>query len=147
MSWICPNCEREFRGKNQFHSCELTTIEYHTTDKPEFIVKIFHSLLDIVTNFGDIELLPLKTAIQVKSKSTFLSIYLKKKKVHLEFQLGYKSKLKQITKSVRISKYRIFHYADIYSLSEIDNEFTVLIKDAFKAIEGNKLLKKCIAAV
>lgn len=135
MSWICPNCEREFRGKNQFHSCEITTIEHHIAGKPEFIIKIFHALLDLVTDFGDVELLPLKTAIQVKSESTFLSIYLKKKKVHLEFQLGFESKLKQITKAVRISKHRIFHHADIYSIAEINADFTILLKDAFNALQ------------
>jgi hypothetical protein len=50
MSWICPNCEREFRGKNQFHSCEISTIEQHISDKQEFIVEIFHTLLDLVTS-------------------------------------------------------------------------------------------------
>ena len=134
MSWICPNCEREFRGKNQFHSCEQSTIEQHIVDKPEFIVEIFHTLLDLVTSFGEVELLPLKTAIQVKSNSTFLSIYLKKNKVHLEFQLGYESKLKQITKSVRISKHRVFHHAEIYSIEEIDSEFTILLRDAFNTV-------------
>jgi len=134
MSWICPNCEREFRGKNQFHSCEQSTIEQHIVDKPEFIVEIFHKLLDLATSFGDVELLPLKTAIQVKSKSTFLSIYLKKNKVHLEFQLGYESKLKQITKTVRISKHRVFHHADIYSMEEVDSEFTSLLQEAYNII-------------
>lgn len=134
MSWVCPNCEREFRGKNQFHSCELSTIENHIADKPEFIIEIFHALLDIVTSFGEVELLPLKTAIQFKSPSTFLSIYLKKNKVHLEFQLGFESKLKPITKIVRISKHRVFHHAEIYSISEIDSDFTILMKDAFKTV-------------
>ena len=134
MSWICPNCEREFRGKNQFHSCEQSTIEHHISDKPEFIVEIFHTLLDLIADFGEIELLPLKTAIQIKSKSTFLSIYLKKNKVHLEFQLRYESKLKKITKSVRISKHRVFHHAEIYSIVEIDSEFTVLLRDAFNTV-------------
>ena len=134
MSWICPNCDREFRGKNQFHSCELSTIEQHIDDKPEFIVEIFHALLDLVTNFGEVELLPLKTAIQVKSKSTFLSIYLKKNKVHLEFQLGFESKLNQITKAVKISKHRVFHHADIYSINEIDADFTNVLKDAFNTV-------------
>lgn len=134
MSWICPNCEREFRGKNQFHSCEQSTIDQHIADKPEFIVEIFHTLLDLVAEFGDVELLPLKTAIQVKSNSTFLSIYLKKNKVHLEFQLGYESKLKPITKAVRISKHRVFHHADIFSIKEFDSEFTILLRDAFNTV-------------
>jgi len=134
MSWVCPNCEREFRGRNQFHSCELSTIENHIADKPEFIIEIFHTLLDLVTSFGDVELLPLKTAIQIKSQSTFLSIYLKKNNVHLEFQLGFESKQKLITKAIRISKHRVFHHAEIFSISEMDSDFTILMKDAFNTV-------------
>lgn len=135
MSWICPNCEREFRGKNQFHSCELSTIEQHIIDKPQFVIEIFHKLLDIMMGFGDVEFLPLKTAIQVRSKSTFLSIYLKKKKVHLEFQLDSESNLQQIKKTVRISKNRVFHHADIYSANEIDENFISILHNAYYTIE------------
>ncbi len=79
-------------------------------------------------------MLPLKTAIQVKSKSTFLSIYLKKKKVHLEFQLGFESKLKPITKTVRISKHRVFHHADIYSIEEMNIEFLEVLQIAYETV-------------
>ncbi|MBU1116840.1 MAG: hypothetical protein KKE09_17090 [Bacteroidetes bacterium] len=134
MSWVCPNCEREFRATNQFHSCEQSTIEQHIEDKPEFIVKIFHKLLDLVTSFGEVELLPLKTSIQVRTKSAFLAIYLKRNKVHLEFQLAHESKIKQITKTIRISKRRVFHYADVFSVDEIDNKLELELKEAYNTI-------------
>jgi len=60
----------------------------------------------------------------------------KKNKVHLEFQLESESKLKQITKAIRISRHRVFHHADIYSNEEIDNEFSILLHDAFNTVEG-----------
>lgn len=130
MSWICPNCEREFRTTNQFHSCEQSTIEQHIEGKPEFIVEIFHTILNLVTSFGEVELLPLKTSIQVRTKSTFLAIYLKRNKVHLEFQLGHESKIKQIAKTIRISKRRVFHHADIFLVDDIDNKLASELKEA-----------------
>ena len=131
MSWTCKTCGREFRNRNQWHSCEQSTIEQHIHDKPDFIVAIFHKILDIVSGFGEIELLPLKTAIQVQRSSTFLSIYLKKNKVHLEFQTKEEKKLSCITKSVRISKNRIFNHAELKAEVEINQELLEILNQAY----------------
>ncbi len=131
MTWICETCGRKFKNTNQWHSCEQSTIEQHINGKPEFLVEIFHKLLDVVSEFGDIELLPLKTTIQVKRKSTFLSIYLKKNKVHLEFQTKDEKKLSCITKSIRISKNRVFHHLDIRDISEINGDLIIIFREAY----------------
>lgn len=131
MAWICDTCGRKFRNTNQWHSCEQSTIEQHINGKPEFIVEIFHKLLDVVSQFGDIELLPLKTTIQVQRTSTFLSIYLKKNKVHLEFQAKNEKKISCITKSIRISKNRVFHHAELKDVSEINADLIKIIREAY----------------
>ncbi len=131
MTWICETCGRKFKNTNQWHSCEQSTIEQHINGKPEFLVEIFHKLLDVVSEFGDIELLPLKTTIQVQRKSTFLSIYLKKNKVHLEFQTKDEKKLSCITKSIRISKNRVFHHLDIRDISEINGDLIIIFREAY----------------
>ena len=136
MAWICETCGREFKNTNQWHSCEQSTIEQHINGKPEFIVEMFHKLLDVVSEFGDIELLPLKTTIQVQRASTFLSIYLKKNKVHLEFQAKEEKKLPCITKMVRISKNRVFHLADLKEISEIDAELILSLREAYNLSKG-----------
>lgn len=131
MSWICENCGREFRNTNQWHSCEQSTIEQHLEGKPEYILDIFHKLLDIMSDIGNFELLPLKTVIQAQRSSTFLSIYLKKNKVHLEFQAKEEKKFSFITKSIKISKSRFFHYADVKSVDEIDDNMINIIREAY----------------
>jgi hypothetical protein len=119
MTWICETCGREFKNTNQWHSCEQSTIEQHLDSKPEFIVEIFHKLLDVVSELGDIELLPLKTTIQVQNK------------VHLEFQVKEKKKFPCITKSIKISKYRVFHHAELREINEIDVNLITAIKEAY----------------
>lgn len=131
MAWICEICGREFKNTNQWHSCEQSTIEQHINGKPEFVVEIFHKLLDVVSQFGDIELLPLKTTIQIQRESTFLSIYLKKNKVHLEFQAREEKKLSCITKSIRISNNRIFHHAELKNIGEINEDVITTLKEAY----------------
>ena len=139
MPWICEICGREFRNKNQFHSCEQSTIEQHLEGKPEYIVEIFHKLLDIISEFGEFELLPLKTVIQAQRSSTFLSIYLKKNKVHLEFQAAKEKIHPSITKSIKISKSRFFHFADFKNKKEIDNELISIIKEAYNLSPNRNL--------
>ncbi len=137
MTWICETCGREFKNTNQWHSCEQSTIEQHINSKPVFIVEMFHKLLDVVSEFGDIELLPLKTVIQVQRSSTFLSIYLKKNKIHLEFQAMKEKKLPCITKLIRISKNRVFHLADLKEINEINTDLTKALKEAYNLSKGN----------
>lgn len=131
MSWICKTCGREFKNTNQFHSCEQSTIEQHLYNKPEFIVEIFHTLLNILSEIGKYQLLPLKTVIQAQRSSTFLSIYLKRNKVHLEFQSAEEYKSALIKKTNRISKTRLFHYAEIKSVNEMDNIVVSMITEAY----------------
>ena len=136
MTWICETCGREFRITNQWHSCEQSTIEQHINGKPKFIVEMFHRLLDVVSDFGDLELLPLKTTIQVQMTSTFLSIYLKKNKVHLEFQTKEEKKLPCITKTVKISKNRVFNLAHLKNINEIDTKLINTLKEAYSLSKG-----------
>ena len=137
MTWICETCGRKFKNTNQWHSCEQSTIEQHINGKPEFVVEMFHKLLDVVSEFGYIELLPLKTVIQVQRSSTFLSIYLKKNKIHLEFQAMKEKKLPCITKLIRISKNRVFHLADLKEINEINTDLTKALKEAYNLSKGN----------
>ncbi|MEN8192679.1 MAG: DUF5655 domain-containing protein [Bacteroidota bacterium] len=135
MAWICETCGREFRNTNQWHSCEQSTIEQHLDNKPEFIIEIFHRLLDIILEFGEFELLPLKTVIQVQRSSTFLSIYLKKNKVHLQFQASEKKNMPYITKSIKISRNKYFHFADLRELSEINEDLGKTLNEAYNLSE------------
>ncbi len=139
MPWICEICGREFKNANQFHSCEQSTIEQHLEGKPDFIVEIFHKLLDILSELGELELLPLKTVIQAQKSSTFLSIYLKRNKVHLEFQAAEEKKHSSITKSIKISKNRYFHFADFKNVNEIDDKVVSIIKEAYNLLPNRNL--------
>ena len=136
MTWTCETYGREFKNTNQWHSCKQLTIEQHINGKPVFIVEMFHKLLDVVSEFDDIELLPLKTVIQVQRSSTFLSIYLKKNKIHLEFQAMKEKKIPCITKMIRISKNRAFHLADLKEISEINTDLTKTLKEAYNLSKG-----------
>ena len=101
MSWICPECGKLFRNRNQWHSCFTLNLEDHLRNKPETIRNVVLDLISEVELFGPIELNPVKSVIQVKAGATFLSIKPKKDFVELEFQLGEEIDQFPIHKTVR----------------------------------------------
>jgi len=131
MSWICPECGKLFRNRNQWHSCFTLNLEDHLRNKPETIRNVVLDLISEVELFGPIELNPVKSVIQVKAGATFLSIKPKKDFVELEFQLGEEIDQFPIHKTVRISRNRVLHFMYIQSGEDINDQLKMWLKDSY----------------
>jgi hypothetical protein len=131
MSWICPECGKLFRNRNQWHSCFTLNLEDHLRNKPETIRNVVLDLISEVELFGPIELNPVKSVIQVKAGATFLSIKPKKDFVELEFQLGEEIDQFPIHKTVRISRNRVLHFIYIQSGEDINDQLKTWLKDSY----------------
>ena len=134
MVWICNKCGREFRNKNQWHSCYTVGIEDHLAKRPDEIREIFHALLDRCAEFGEIEVIPVKSSIQFRSGAVFLSLKIKKDKVELEFQLPEEWNDPRILKSVKVSGKRVFYAAVIKEISDVDEVLLGRIKESYGLI-------------
>jgi hypothetical protein len=131
MSWICPECGKLFRNRNQWHSCFTLNLEDHLRNKPETIRNVVLDLISEVELFGPIELNPVKSVIQVKAGATFLSIKPKKDFVELEFQLGEEIDQFPIHKTVKISRNRVLHFIYIQSGEDINDQLKTWLKDSY----------------
>ncbi len=131
MSWICPECGKLFRNRNQWHSCFTLNLEDHLRNKPETIRNVVLDLISEVELFGPIELNPVKSVIQVKAGATFLSIKPKKDFVELEFQLGEEIDQFPIHKTVRISRNRVLHLMYVQSGEDISDQLKTWLKDSY----------------
>jgi len=78
MTWTCPECQKEFRNKNQWHSCARIAIDNHFLNKDPSTKDTFNALMNIVNEFGPVTINSIKTVIHLKSGATFLSITPKK---------------------------------------------------------------------
>jgi predicted transport protein len=134
MSWVCPNCNREYRNKNQWHSCVKVDINVHLENKPQNIVDTVQKLISEISKFGSIEISPIKTAIQFRKGATFLSIRVKKDRCELEFQLPFDVEEFSIVKKVRVSSKRVYYLVYIDSVEDVDNQLLSWIKEAYKLI-------------
>ncbi len=86
--WQCSICERYFSKKNQFHSCELYSIQNHHLKKatPDTI-QLYNTLINQIKKFGPIDIEPLKSIIAIKRNSQFCSIQIQKNALKLKFRL------------------------------------------------------------
>ena len=136
MTWTCPVCNKEFRNKNQEHSCARVPVDDHFRNKPVEIRMIYDRLMQEVLRFGDISVNPVKTSIQVKAGATFLSIRPKRDRVEIEFQLGREITKLPVTKLVNISKNRVLHFAVIESFEQVNQELTQWLKESYELVSG-----------
>lgn len=136
MTWTCPNCSKEFRNKNQEHSCARVPIDDHFRNKPIEIRMIYDRLMQEIMRFGDVSVNPVKTSIQVKAGATFLSIRPKCDRLEIEFQLGREIAKLPITKVFPISRNRVLHTAILESYEQVDQELTEWLRESYELVSG-----------
>lgn len=132
--WICPECGKSFKNKNQWHSCYTLRLEDHIRNRPKNIQKLVHKLISIVRSFGPVELNPVKSVIQVKAGATFLSIKPKNEYIELEFQTGKKIDEFPVHRSVRISGNRVLHFLYLQAIKDIDQQIISWLKESYMLV-------------
>ena len=136
MTWTCPTCRKEFRNKNQEHSCARLPIDDHFKNKPAEIRMIYDRLMQEIMRFGDISVNPVKTSIQIKAGANFLSIRPKRDRVEIEFQLDREIAKLPVTKSLRISKNRVLHSAVLESFEQVNQELIKWLEESYELVSG-----------
>jgi hypothetical protein len=136
MTWKCPQCGKEFRNTNQSHSCNSVDVDVHFKNKSPQVHEIYDKLIMQVKKFGKITFNPVKTSIQLKANSTFLSIKPKRDSIEIEFQLDHEVDEFPIYKNFRISKNRVLHFAVLESTKDIKPSLIRWLKQSYKLASG-----------
>ena len=100
----------------------------------EKIQIVFETLLSHLKNFEAIDIIFLKTCVQINTNSTFLSITTKQDRLELEFQLDRKDDFFPIYLCKRVSKNRVLHRVAVDELSEFENQIKIWIRDAYEPV-------------
>jgi len=134
MTWICPNCKKEFKNKNQAHSCTKVDLKEHLKNKSPQVKATFDKLMRELGKLGKITINPVKTSIQVKATATFLSIIPKKDYMEIEFQLGSERDELPVYKNFRISKNRVLHFAILKGPQEVNTKLMNWLKKSYELV-------------
>jgi|WetSurMetagenome_2_1015567.scaffolds.fasta_scaffold163565_1 hypothetical protein len=78
MPWICPECKRQFKNRNQEHSCVRIDPDDLFVGKDPVVRKTYDKLLKAALKFGDVNVSPVRIGVMLKSPGTFVAIKPKK---------------------------------------------------------------------
>lgn len=129
--WTCPKCKREFKNRNQDHSCGTFSIEKVFEKYPD-VFPLFNTLRSKVENLGKVKIYPVKNAVIFNVHSTFLAVKPRKNYLALEFTSENIDHEFPIEKSVQISKSKFAHFIKIDSADNIDNQLIKWLEEAYK---------------
>jgi len=132
MAWICPECGKEFKNKNQAHSCAKVDLSCHFRNKSANVKEIFEQLIQELNKLGKISLNPVKTSIQIKARATVLSFKPKKDTAEIEFQLDREDNRPPVYKTFRISRNRVLHFAVLESPQDISAKLMNWLKKSYE---------------
>ena len=70
--WRCPECERQFAGRNQSHACApLGDLDRHFDRSDPAVRQAFDQVLAAVTTVGPVTVLPERTRIALQVRMSF----------------------------------------------------------------------------
>lgn len=136
--WTCPVCNRNFRNKNQWHSCANKPVEDHFKTSPPALFELYKDIVDYIDSLGPYEESSIKTCINFRAGATFLSCKVKRDYLELEFQLPYLYDGFPMKKVVRVSANRFFYVLAIDPFHGIDQQLKGWLRDAYVMVRNQK---------
>ena len=132
MNWICPDCGRAFKHKNQAHSCFKIKPEDFFINKSPMIFDLYQKLKRKVEKFGDIKIHASRSMINFTGGGTFMVVRPKNKWLEIEFLSDVEIDKPPVYKLFRFSKNKVAHYVRIESEDDITKNLQELLKRAYK---------------
>lgn len=136
MSWTCPRCGRSFHRKDQPHSCDVRDIDSHFAGKPPALRCVFDALTGRLQSFGPVKISPVKNAIIISAKTTFLAIKPRKDCVEIEFLLDHAVEEFPVTKTVRASRNRYAHFIKLEQPEEVNDQLMHWLFLSYNTVEN-----------
>jgi hypothetical protein len=134
MSWICPNCGRNFRHPAQSHSCEKVPLEKHFIKRPPELILVYDKLIREISAFGPLQVNILKNAITIAGKSTFMAFKTRSEYAEIEILSDKEINEFPIYKTFRVSRSRVALFIRVQSPDEIDVQLVSWLKHAYEMV-------------
>jgi hypothetical protein len=148
--WQCPDCERRFANRNQLHFCGRYDLETHFEGKPAEIRILFDAVVSMIQRCGPVILLPEKTRIAFQTRMSFAQVTPRTKWLDGHVVLARRLEHPRFRGIDTISPRNHVHHFRLTSLSDVDQEFEIWMKEAYAVgeqrhlhtAEPNKLLRR-----
>lgn len=133
--WTCPKCGREFKRRDQPHSCRLISTGSLFEKRPVVLKKLYDQVLKHVRKLGSYreETVP-PDVIFFKTNSTFLEIKVKKDHLDIGFYLEKLENVSPVSKYLQTSKNRVVHLVSVDQPEDINQQLLNWIKRSYQLI-------------
>lgn len=130
--WKCSKCKREFKNKNQSHSCVNYPLENHFKGKEKIAVPLFKKLVaKLKAKHRKLKIESLPCCIHFVGNYTFGAAWLLKDRIRVDFRLAKPIKDPRVFQEVKMSANRFLYYVDIKKASEIDAKLLSWLNQAY----------------
>lgn len=137
--WTCSKCGREFKRKDQAHSCRLVSKKSLFEKRPVHLKQLYEKIVKEIKKFGKYreENLP-PDVIFFKTVSTFLAVKVKKDHLTVSFFLEKAEDVPPVSRFLQISKCRVVHRVPIDQPEDINKQLINWMKRSYNLISYKK---------
>jgi len=128
--WTCPKCKRDFKAKNQWHSCVIVKAEELFFNTPPVVSEIYSELLKRCDHLGNIKIDTTKSCLYFVDYERFLALKPKKNGLILEFLLNRSVDIFPVIKVLETGKLRYAHRVMLDDPEDITEEVLSWIEEA-----------------
>jgi hypothetical protein len=128
--WTCPRCRRQFKNRNQAHSCGQYTVEQLLDGKPSDMVELYERFAELVLRCGEVLVAPTKTRILFKVRTVFATAAITRNWLDVLVVLGRRLKHRRIKKAQE--EYPgIVHFLRVERIEDLDDELASWLQEAY----------------
>jgi hypothetical protein len=129
--WTCPECNRQFKNRNQPHSCGYFSIDKVFEKYPSQIFQFFNQIHDTIVSLHGVNVYPVKNGVMYTVNSTFLTLKPHSNYLAVEFLSSEKHYEFPVEKCVRISKTKFANILRVDSYEAIDEQLINWLNEAY----------------
>jgi hypothetical protein len=129
--WTCPQCRRQFKNRNQSHSCGQFTVEALLDGRPAGVIELYDRLAEVIGQCGEVVVAPTKTTVLFKVRTVFASVAIAKNWLDVVLVLGRRAKHRRFKKA-QAEYPGIVHWLRIERIDEIDEDLVGWLREAYE---------------
>lgn len=130
--WICPECQRSFKTKNQWHSCVSITVDFIFSEIPNSIKAVYDILYEKCNTFGEIKTDTTLSCVYFTNLNRFLVLKPQKTGLIIEFVLDRSEDIFPVIKTVQISKNQFAHRLKLECKEDLNDQIFAWLKEAYE---------------
>ena len=132
--WTCPECGRQFKHRNQSHSCLRLDPDDHFVGKDPVVKETYDRLLHEVSKFGAVNISPVKVGVMLKAGGTFLAVKPKKSWVDIEFILDEEINEFPVHKTFKYTAGRWAHFVRLEHPRSVTRKLLAWLRHSYHLI-------------